>query len=41
MNGNVLTYGMGKETSEKVKAAYLKHNNEYDPGRDFVELKKI
>ena len=30
-----------EEAREKVKAAYLKHNNEYDPGRDFVELKKI
>lgn len=30
-----------EDAREKVKAAYLKHNNEYDPERDFIELKKI
>lgn len=29
------------DAREKVKAAYLKHNNEYNPERDFVELKQI
>ena len=30
-----------EDAREKVKTVYLKHNNEYDPERDFVELKKI
>lgn len=30
-----------EDAREKVKAAYLKHNNEYNSERDFVELKKI
>lgn len=30
-----------EDARAKVKAAYLKHNNEYDPERDFIELKEI
>ena len=30
-----------EDAREKVKTAYLKHNNVYDSERDFVELKKI
>lgn len=42
----VLAVGIVKADSEsdareKVKAAYLKHNDCYDPERDFIELKEI
>lgn len=41
-----LAIGIVKATSyddarEKVKAAYLKHSNEYNPEYDFIELKEI
>ena len=29
------------DAREKVKAAYLKHNNCFDPERDFIDLQKI
>ena len=29
------------DAREKVKAAYLKHCNEYNPEYDFIELKEI
>ena len=30
-----------EDAREKVKAAYLKHNDCYDPERDFIDLKEI
>ena len=30
-----------EDAREKVKAAYLKHNEYFDLERDFIELKKI
>lgn len=30
-----------EDAREKVKVAYLKHNDCYDPERDFIELKEI
>lgn len=30
-----------EDARKKVKAAYLKHNNCYDPERDFIEIKEI
>ena len=30
-----------EEAREKVKAAYLKHNDCYDPERDVIEIKEI
>lgn len=30
-----------EDARAKVKVAYLKHNNEYDPERDCIELKEI
>ena len=30
-----------EDAREKVNAAYLKHNDCYDPERDFIELKEI
>lgn len=30
-----------KDAREKVKAAYLKHNDHFDSEIDFIELKKI
>lgn len=31
----------GKDAREKVEAAYLKHNDCYDPERDIIEVKEI